>query len=138
MTLEPGCANAWNLRGIALAETGDAPGARDCFGQACEFDRHSPDGWLNRGRLALGAGNLEDAANCFTNAARIAPEDLRAHYQLALTRWRQGRFDSAEAELAAALAAQPDSVRIHAMLVALRRRDPDPFGAGTIRDSTGK
>ncbi len=130
--LEPGCADAWNLRGIALAEMGDTTNARICFVRARECDRHSPDGWLNLGRLALRQDNFNEAAVCFENAVRIAPEEIRGRYQLAVTRWKQGRPEAAEAELVGALAAQPESARIRATLAALRRREPNPFSSAKL------
>ena len=126
--LEPGCSDAWNLRGIALAEMGDVANAQNSFVHARECDRHSPDGWLNLGRLALRRDDLTEAAVCFENAVRIATEESRAHYQLAVTRWKQGRPEAAEAELAEALAAHPDSARLRTALTALRRRETNPFG----------
>jgi tetratricopeptide (TPR) repeat protein len=68
--------------GLALLQTAPdkLPAWRANLTQSC---LHAPDIWHVRGMWAQKTGQFESAARCFWEAARLAPNHLAAHYQLA-------------------------------------------------------
>src|SRR5215475_6464978 len=59
------------------------------------------------GSEAMRAGNLEEAARDFSQAAKLNPAFAEADYNLGLVQIQQGQFDSAIASLKRALVLKP-------------------------------
>jgi len=65
---------------------------------------------LDQAAEAFAAGRLEEAARAYRAAERLAPQDIRAPYSLAVIDLRCGRWMSAMARLQAVLARAPEHV----------------------------
>lgn len=70
------------------------------FGRAARFDPTLTDALVGLGKALLSAGRVEEAVAPLQDAARLAPEDMVAHYQLALAYRRLGRQEDSDREQA--------------------------------------
>jgi tetratricopeptide (TPR) repeat protein len=79
-------------------------------------DTKSVDDYLRAGDEALKANNLGDAEKNYLEAAKLAPEDPRAHLALGNYYVAQQNSESAQIEFMAALEFDPSSAPAHAAL----------------------
>lgn len=84
---------------------------------------------LEEGARHFAAGRLEAAARAYRDAERIAPDDVRAAYSLAVIDIRQGRHARARRRLEALTSARPDHFMAQHNLAAVRQQLGDWTGA---------
>lgn len=125
LTLEPGSANLHNLLGIVLAESGDDAGAERAFRAASKLDRHSPNAWINLGRLATRHGDIPSAFADYRRALCADPENLAVSYQIAMLHWKLNDKATATMELRRLEQIAPDNAEIRLALDKVRRGE-DP------------
>jgi tetratricopeptide (TPR) repeat protein len=99
--LKDGDRERWNDYGIGLFLQGDLRGARAAFAKVTEIEPGYVDGWVNRGRVALGEGDLEEARRVLARALAIDPELPRTHHFLGLLEKELGAYDKALAHFRA-------------------------------------
>jgi Flp pilus assembly protein TadD len=96
--------DTFNLRGMALAETGKFKEATRCFNGAARMDPDSPAGWANLGMMLRIEGRFDESLAAFDRAIARAEDDPRIRLNRAIallhagrweTGWRdfEGRFD---------------------------------------------
>jgi Flp pilus assembly protein TadD len=93
--------------GQILQQRGDRDGAAAAFAAAERLNKKKADAQAaafaaSAGRSKLGQGDVAGAVASFREAARLAPEDAQAHYQLALALRRSGARTEARREMAEA------------------------------------
>jgi len=97
----------WNDYGIGLLRQGDFQGARRAFGKVTELDPGYADGWVNRARVALQEGLLDEAAEQLTRSLEIEPELAKSHYFLGVALNNNGKNNTALEHMRRALAQYP-------------------------------
>ncbi len=85
----------WNDFGIGLLRQGDLQGARRAFTRVTDLDPAYADGWVNRARVALREGLLEEAATALDQSLTIDPNLAKSHYFLGVVLKEQGQYDNA-------------------------------------------
>ncbi|THD80704.1 MAG: sulfotransferase family protein [Phenylobacterium sp.] len=84
---------------------------------------------LDEAAAAFAAGRLEAAARAYRKAERLAPDDLRAVYSLAVIDLRTGRADQARRRLEAVVAREPGHMAAQHNLAVVRQQLGDWPGA---------
>jgi len=69
--------------------------------------------WSYLGNLYMETGRTSEAVNCFSEALRIDPDSVEAHYNLAIALAKQGRTAEAIEHYLQALRIKPDYVEAH-------------------------
>ncbi len=93
--VEKGDRERWNDYGIGLLLQGDLRAARAAFTRVTEIEPEYVDGWVNRGRVALGEGDLEEARRVLERALRLDAGLARTHHFLGLLEKEVGAYDKA-------------------------------------------
>jgi Tfp pilus assembly protein PilF len=99
-------------RGVAALERGDTAAARGLFEKALDSNPNEVSAHTNLGLIADGAGQLEEAARHFAEAARLGPS-ASTHNNYGVILLRLGRAREAAAEFEASLredARQPNAL----------------------------
>ena len=78
------------------------------YQELVEFMPEHDQGWTGVGRCQMLLGDLSAAADAFTKAIRLNPEDAVAHYNLAMVQAKQNKRTAARASLNRALALRPE------------------------------
>jgi Flp pilus assembly protein TadD len=89
----PEAAVTFNLRGMALAETGKFKDATRCFDSAARLDRDSPSGWSNLGMMLRIEGRFDDALTAYDRAIARAESDPRIRVNRAIALLHAGRWE---------------------------------------------
>ncbi len=97
----------WNDYGIGLFLQGDYRGAARAWTRVAEFAAEKPDGPLNRARVEIAEGRLEDAKASLAEAERRRPGWLKTAFFRAQVEKDEGRLDDAERDLNRVLAKFP-------------------------------
>jgi len=103
--------------GLAWAIEGNFEAAKQSFSDATAADPTWPIPLLALGVTGLQTGNAEQAAECFREAQRIAPNDYRCYYLHALALTRSSRNEDpktrtlATAELLRAVSLEPNHAK---------------------------
>ena len=97
----------WNDFGIGLLRQGDLQGARRAFTKVTELEPDYADGWVNRARVALREGLLEEASAALEQSLAIDPELAKSHYFLGVALKEQGEYDRALEHMRLAAAQYP-------------------------------
>lgn len=63
--------DAWNGKGMSLANLGDMAGALQCFENAVQISPKDPQAWNNKGVVLLNMQRYEEALDCFDQALSI-------------------------------------------------------------------
>ena len=71
--------DAWNGKGMSLANLGDMAGALQCFENAVQISPQDPQAWNNKGVVLLNMQRYEEALDCFNQALSID-----SHHEAAL------------------------------------------------------
>jgi tetratricopeptide (TPR) repeat protein len=98
----PGDATAHNELGLAWEDRGSLVRAREEFLRAAELDPEYSRPWTNLGRLALAAGELDEAERCYRTAVERGRRNAVARFNLGSLLLKRGRPDEAAEELAEA------------------------------------
>jgi Flp pilus assembly protein TadD len=70
--------DAWNGKGMALANQGDMAGALQCFENAVQIRPQDPQAWNNKGVVLLKTQRYQEALDCFNQALSIDPNNEAA------------------------------------------------------------
>lgn len=105
---------AFNKRGIELADRGWLEEAIREFGRAIDLDPVAPFPRINRASVLVEQGRMTEALEDLLNAVRLAPDDPASHYHLGLFLCRHGAEFGLD-ELQKTLDLEPD--HIDALLV---------------------
>lgn len=73
LALNPEYFDAWNGKGMALANQGDLSASLQCLVRATEVKPTDPVGWNNRGVVLREMQNYQAALDCFNRAILIDP-----------------------------------------------------------------
>ena len=79
-----------------------------------------------RSPLRSGADWASEAIGHYQEALRLRPNDTKAHKNLGITLYQQGRFDEAAAHFGAALRIDPSDERARLLLRDARARSSQP------------
>lgn len=93
---EPGNADALNLLGTALLQTGDSAQAADYLERAAARQRNNPRILANLAQCYIALSRLDDACRAFRKASRIDPKEVQFHLGVATTLAMQGNASEAE------------------------------------------
>ena len=99
LALNPRCADAFAVRGLALEKLGDRGGAQEAFALGAQIEPDSATGLFLLGRTQLQRGEFEAAAASLRRALQIDPAHKLARLALVLTLLRQHQPDEAEQQL---------------------------------------
>jgi tetratricopeptide (TPR) repeat protein len=83
--LNPNSTNAWNRKGIALAEIGDYTGSIACFDRAIKINSSQAEAWNNKGVSLDYWGKHRESMDCYDEAIKINPLLAEAWYNKAKT-----------------------------------------------------
>jgi Flp pilus assembly protein TadD len=89
------CADAHNLMGMALAESGDVAGAIKQFGRAVAQDPVPAVGWANLGMMLKIEDRFDEALAAYDEAVARSPRDARIRVNRAVALLRAGRWAEA-------------------------------------------
>ncbi len=89
----------WNDYGIGLFFQGDYRGAARAWLRVAELAPDRPDGPLNRARVEIAEGRLEDAKRSLTEAERLKPGWAKTAFFRAAVAKNEARLDDAERDL---------------------------------------
>jgi Flp pilus assembly protein TadD len=89
----PESAVTFNLRGMALAETGKFKDATRCFEGAARLDRDQPGGWSNLGMMLRIEGRFDDSLTAYDRALALAASDSQLRVSRAIALLHAGRWD---------------------------------------------
>jgi tetratricopeptide (TPR) repeat protein len=106
---DPKEAHATFARAWALSTSGDSSAAMQAAERAVGAGRGVP-ALLLLGSLRFGAGDAEGARPLFDEATRLAPDDARAAFDVALVAQKQGRYRDAREGYLRALSIDPKMV----------------------------
>lgn len=95
LTLNPGYALVYNLRGLVRHRQGRFEPALDDFTRAVETDPHYAEAWYNRGNLYYDLGRIPDALNDYTRAVMLDSSHAETFYNRGNCRARLGDFEAA-------------------------------------------
>ncbi len=116
----PGQAAIINALAGATRATGDVARARALF--RCAGELGLADAWRNLGNLDQGANDYAAAIVAYENAARLQPNDARAHAGLAHAFEQRHDVDRAKASAERALSLAPDNEIARIVLARLELR----------------
>jgi tetratricopeptide (TPR) repeat protein len=88
---EPRSTDAHYNLGVALAERGDAEGARSAWERVLALDPAHTGALSQLGTALAERGDLEGAARCFARVLELRPRDIETRFNLALLFERLGR-----------------------------------------------
>jgi tetratricopeptide (TPR) repeat protein len=116
LELNPGLAEAHEVKGRILFQNSDLAGAEKAFREAIALDPNSFDSLLFLGTLMRQQSRLEDARTDLERALRIRPNDVRARYQYAVLESAEEKDDSAVKILEALVKDLPGFTEAHRSL----------------------
>jgi Flp pilus assembly protein TadD len=85
----------YNLRGMALAETGKFKDAARCFDQATRMAPDNPAGWANLGMMLKIEGRFDDALAAYDRAIARPGSDAQVKVNRAILLLHAGRWEAA-------------------------------------------
>jgi tetratricopeptide (TPR) repeat protein len=107
----------WNNLGLARQGLGDNKGAMQDFEAAIRWqagqDRPSAQPYLDLGDLLLTQGKLADAIGPLSKAAKLAPQNPKAHEELGRVDEQSAMLKQAQAELQKAVDLAPQVSSLH-------------------------
>ena len=71
LAVDPSCAHAWSVRGLALAQLGRNNAAIECFDKSLELDPKNGWTWANKSLVYHILGQYADAIKCCERATKI-------------------------------------------------------------------
>ncbi|MFZ5477830.1 MAG: tetratricopeptide repeat protein [Myxococcota bacterium] len=123
LALRPGDPDAQVGLGIALAETGDTPGARAAWLAALRSDPRTCAAHNSLAALDVREGRPTEAIEGYLSTLRACPDDALAHYNLGVLLYDLGRLRDAEGHLREYLRVEPDGRLAEAARERLGRLD---------------
>ncbi len=129
LRFDPECSLAYNSRGAARQDAGDAAGAIEDCTKAIELDRSSADPYLNRGLARAQLGDVVGALNDFDALIQLAPKRADGYVNRGVTRIQRGDLTGAYADFTEALKQDEANPRARVGRGRLRARSGDLKGA---------
>jgi tetratricopeptide (TPR) repeat protein len=128
--LNPSLPDVYSYYGMALAATGDTPGAAVAFQKELESNPNDFDANLQLGVLRKQEQNYEDARRCFERALGVRPGHAAVRYQLATLDLLAGDTGAARVKLEQLTKEAPQFVEAHVSLATVyyrlqRKQDGD-------------
>lgn len=108
----PENADALNLLGTALVQTGDAAQAADYMEHAARNQRNNPRILANLGQCYIALERYDEACTAFRKASRIAPQEVQFHLGVATALALHGKTLDAETLLQRLAARFPGSALV--------------------------
>ncbi len=99
LALNPGCAEAYEVRGFALERSGNRKSALEAYAIGSQLEPDSTTGLFLLGRTTLQRGDPETAVTCLERALQLDPAHKLARLALIHARLRQNLPDEAEQQL---------------------------------------
>ena len=121
------------LRAEALRQTGQAALSEQAYRALTATDQ-AAEGWHGLGLIAGSRGQFDQAADYFSQAARLAPMDARILGDLGYARLRAGDPAGARVPLGQAAELTPDSAKVVANLAVLLLVEGDPLKAQRLME----
>jgi len=120
--LNPRLPDVFSYYGMALAATGDTPGAEVAFRKELDSNANDFISNLQLGILLKQEQNYDEARTCFERALRVRPGDAAVRYQLATLDIAGGKIESARRELEQLIKEVPKFVEAHVSLATVYYR----------------
>jgi tetratricopeptide (TPR) repeat protein len=105
---KPDYYEAWNNRGISLANLGRYEEAISSYDKAVEFKPDDHKAWNNRGNSLRNLGRYEEAISSYDKALEIKPDYHQAWYNRGNFLRKLGRYEEAISSYDKALEIKPD------------------------------
>jgi len=127
LRFDPECSLAYNSRGGARQDLGDAAGAIEDCTKALSLDPASAGSFLNCGLARVRLGELDAAIRDFDAHLRLAPESAKGYLNRGVARSRRGELDAAIRDFDAHLQRAPKSAKGYQNrgIARLQKRDFD-------------
>jgi tetratricopeptide (TPR) repeat protein len=100
LKIDPQNAGAEGVLGEIAVKAGDQAGAIDHFKRATTLDSGFAEAYIGLGSSLVAEKRFAEAVQPLETAVKLAPEDPRAHYNLAVALSRVGRKEDADREFA--------------------------------------
>jgi tetratricopeptide (TPR) repeat protein len=138
VALNPRLPDVFSYYGMALASTGDTPGAAVAFRKELESNPNDYTANVQLGILMKQDQSYTEARHCFQRALGVRPGDAAVRYQLATLDLQEGRTEEARIQLEKLTAEIPQFVEAHVSLATVyyrlkRREDGDKERAIVLR-----
>jgi tetratricopeptide (TPR) repeat protein len=91
----PDNADAWNEKGIALADMGKYDEAILAFNESIRLDPNRADSWYSKGVALYDMGKYDDSLKAYEEAIRLNPNHADAWYNKGIDLGIQGKYDEA-------------------------------------------
>jgi predicted CXXCH cytochrome family protein len=122
--LDPDNAEAWNVLGL-----NQGMGGAEALRHALQRDPYYAPAHSNLAKLLAAGEARAEAFYHFEKAARLQPADAANRYEYALTLVQSNRFDESQAQVEAAVQADPNLAEAHELLGGLLSRKHDQNAA---------
>jgi len=124
---EPWNAQALQLLGALLNQTGRSKDAIPLLQEACKLAPRLPDAWNNLGAVYFSLGQFDEAETHYKEAIALKPDYSDAHRNLGIICYEQKRYDQARKHFSRALPAYAEDSKVRSMLAdaAFALGDPD-------------
>jgi tetratricopeptide (TPR) repeat protein len=109
----PGDADVWCLRGVALRAIGEAEQAAACYREALRLRPNFLEAWNNLGNALVTQKKYDDAIPAFEQALKLKPDYAEALNNLGAALRHQGKWAEAAARYRQALALRPNYPDAH-------------------------
>jgi tetratricopeptide (TPR) repeat protein len=106
--IEPGYADAWFNKGVALGKLGRYDEALKAFNKAIEIKPDYADTWYNKGVALHKLGRYDEALKAFNKAIEIKPDYADTWYNKGVALSELGRYDEALKAHDKAIEIKPD------------------------------
>jgi tetratricopeptide (TPR) repeat protein len=110
---DPGDADLWCLRGVALRAVGQAEEAAHCYREALRLRPNFLEAWNNLGNALVTQKKYDEAITAFDQALRIRPDYAEALNNQGAALRHQGKWSEAAARYRQALALRPNYPDAH-------------------------
>ncbi|MFO0825383.1 MAG: tetratricopeptide repeat protein [Gemmataceae bacterium] len=136
LAVRPTSVIAWNNLGLALKDTGDAPGAIAALKECIRLDPKYTKAHSNLGYVLKESGDPAGAVSSCREAIRLEPGYARAHNHLGLALRELGDLPGAIAAFKECIRLEPDYAKAHANLgLALRDSGDLPGTIAACREA---
>ena len=120
----PNDGGAWMNLGVALANTGDGPGAVDAFRRTVTLSPANAAAYRNLALALFEIDSYQEAVNAGSKALALQPNDPDLHVMIGRALANQQQFAAARNEFQRALALAPDHEQARLLLRQLQRLTP--------------
>ncbi len=120
----------WNKEGMAYLLLQHPDKAEKCFEQAIKLDKHSPEGYNNRGYIEQMKQRYDRAIKDYNKAIKIRPDDAVFYYNLGTSYFSKHDYKMAAQEYKSAFTLDPDIfIRVSRIGVMAQTTSPEDRAA---------